>query len=252
MKPPMPDAIPRLLSLPALLTFCLVISGCREGTTTTSSARWSSDPAADALARRQWAIAKLQAEGVPTLASLPVIENTAQAKLRSKEEVVRRAIALWAVYRRAKGFRAGLGEDIIANHDFTPAERAFLSSPSPPKSDRNNFSWRCEALYVLLWSAGLTASLDQPTALTSIPELQRILSQGPEQLLAKAKPRSVHEILDQADLIYRYHWAVRNAKLEGQPPPAGLSADVIVERHHALNWLIGYMDQAWDDVSTDT
>jgi hypothetical protein len=24
------------------------------------------------------------------------------------------------------------------------------------------------------------------------------------------------------------------------------------ERHYALNWLIGYLEQAWDDVSTDT
>ncbi|MGO7286211.1 DUF4272 domain-containing protein, partial [Rhizobium ruizarguesonis] len=24
------------------------------------------------------------------------------------------------------------------------------------------------------------------------------------------------------------------------------------ERHYALNWLTGYMDQDWDDISTDT
>ena len=28
--------------------------------------------------------------------------------------------------------------------------------------------------------------------------------------------------------------------------------DVVIERHHALNWLIGYENQQWDDVSTDT
>ncbi|MDR2636809.1 MAG: DUF4272 domain-containing protein [Zoogloeaceae bacterium] len=27
---------------------------------------------------------------------------------------------------------------------------------------------------------------------------------------------------------------------------------VTMERHYALNWLIGYMDQEWDDISTDT
>ncbi|MCR9246223.1 MAG: DUF4272 domain-containing protein [bacterium] len=26
----------------------------------------------------------------------------------------------------------------------------------------------------------------------------------------------------------------------------------LAERHYALNWLIGYRNQAWDDVSTDT
>jgi len=27
---------------------------------------------------------------------------------------------------------------------------------------------------------------------------------------------------------------------------------VTLERHYALNWLIGYMEQEWDDISTDT
>jgi hypothetical protein len=27
---------------------------------------------------------------------------------------------------------------------------------------------------------------------------------------------------------------------------------VVYERHYALNWLTGYMDQDWDDISTDT
>jgi hypothetical protein len=31
-----------------------------------------------------------------------------------------------------------------------------------------------------------------------------------------------------------------------------LHPGVAQERHHALNWLIGYMDQEWDKVSTDT
>nr|WP_246762835.1 DUF4272 domain-containing protein [Rhizobium sp. NZLR1] len=26
----------------------------------------------------------------------------------------------------------------------------------------------------------------------------------------------------------------------------------VYARHYALNWLIGYMDQDWDDISTDT
>jgi Domain of unknown function (DUF4272) len=27
---------------------------------------------------------------------------------------------------------------------------------------------------------------------------------------------------------------------------------VVYERHYALNWLMNYLGQAWDDVSTDT
>jgi hypothetical protein len=53
-------------------------------------------------------------------------------------------------------------------------------------------------------------------------------------------------------MIYRYHWATVEAHMREQPMPAGLDNDVIMERHTALNWLIGYMDQPWDDVTTDT
>ena len=58
--------------------------------------------------------------------------------------------------------------------------------------------------------------------------------------------------LRQADLIYRYHWAVTNARLKGQRAPAALDPGVTQERHHALNWLIGYNEQDCDHVSTDT
>ena len=60
------------------------------------------------------------------------------------------------------------------------------------------------------------------------------------------------EVLDQADLIYRYHWAVVDANLKGKLPPGKLDGGVTMERHYALNWLIGYFDQEWDDISTDT
>ena len=73
-----------------------------------------------------------------------------------------------------------------------------------------------------------------------------------KQFINGSKLRPLHEILEQADRIYRYHWAVVNARLKGAKPPAGLDPGVTLERHHALNWLIGYLDQAWDDVSTDT
>jgi hypothetical protein len=40
--------------------------------------------------------------------------------------------------------------------------------------------------------------------------------------------------------------------MKQQSPPAGLHPGVLYERHYALNWLIGYCDQEWDEVTTDT
>jgi len=58
--------------------------------------------------------------------------------------------------------------------------------------------------------------------------------------------------LNEAELIYRYHWAVVDARDNGNVTPSEIDSNVVLERHYTLNWLIGYMDQQWDDVSTDT
>ena len=48
------------------------------------------------------------------------------------------------------------------------------------------------------------------------------------------------------------HWAVVDARLRGQDAPSQIEAGIVYERHYALNWLIGYFGQDWDNVKTDT
>jgi hypothetical protein len=73
----------------------------------------------------------------------------------------------------------------------------------------------------------------------------------PEAFVQHARLRPLGAVLDETDMIYRLHWAVRQAQLDGGVPPASLNPGVVTERHHALNWLTRYEDQ-WDDVTTDT
>jgi hypothetical protein len=95
--------------------------------------------------------------------------------------------------------------------------------------------------------------LDYPSSICDVPRAVEILTCASiEQFIKKAELRPLSEILDEADLIYRYSWAVVDARVNGQPPPANLNQGVVYERHYALNWLIGYMDQDWDEVTTDT
>jgi hypothetical protein len=58
--------------------------------------------------------------------------------------------------------------------------------------------------------------------------------------------------MDMSDLIYRLHWAVRDATLSGKKPPGRLNPSVVYEWHYGVNWLTCYEDQEWDEVSTDT
>ena len=54
-----------------------------------------------------------------------------------------------------------------------------------------------------------------------------------------------------ADFYYRLHWAAIELRIKGKKSEL-LDEGVIRERHRALNWLIGYLNQEWDDVTTDT
>lgn len=211
----------------------------------------------EATERKARSVAVLEAEGVPLIDHLPVIETGAQSLRRDREQVIRRAVALTIVAVKGETGDHALAEHLVAQFGaegfFTPAEQAFMDDPAPDAHSRIQFTWRYEGVHVMLWALGITGDLGRPDAIVDVPLLAETLRDlGTEGLRARADLRPKAEILDAADLIYRYHWAVVEARLQGQPAPARLDPGVVLERHHALNWLIGYRGQDWDDVSTDT
>lgn len=220
---------------------------------------WQPSPAdiEEMEARKRRSIERLIAEGVPYIEHLPTIEPSSIVTLRSRDEVVRRTACLYAVMaagrlKDAIEIRRSLQERGLWSA-LSPREVDFLEG-SMADQDCRQMSWRIEAAVPLLWHVGWIEALPRPEAEigagTPIDFLQRLDTAAVMQSFTE---RSKAEVLDEADLIYRYHWATRDAQLKGRPPPAGLDYDVIMERHHALNWLINYNDGAeWDDVTTDT
>ena len=210
---------------------------------------------AEAIDRRLRSETILQAEGVPFLATLPVIETAAEAPQRSKEEVALRTLCLQLVAAKGGGLRDEVVEGILEDYELrphlTPEELAFVLDNSPSQHDRTKFSWRHEAAWTLLWALGFVPHLGKPTQICDVDfAASTMMERTTSRFIDESDLRPIADILDQADLIYRYHWAVRNARIKGQQIPAGLDAGVTAERHYALNWLV--LEQAWDDVSTDT
>jgi len=212
-----------------------------------------------ALERKQRSESILQIEGVPFITHLPVIEGEEMAQMRSLEEVAWRAMALNIVAVKGEGLEQERVLEIIRQykleHACTPKEREFIFNDEPSKHDRIQFTWRYECYWVLFWALSYIEELGRPDQICDVPRAVRVVIDRPtaEQFIADAKLRNVSEILDMADLIYRYDWACVDARLNERLAPAGLDCGVVMERHHALNWLVGYADSAeWDDVSIDT
>jgi hypothetical protein len=150
--------------------------------------------------------------------------------------------------------------DVVEKHlhargvleDLTANERAFLAKVRPSEQDRGPFTWQYECAHVLLWAMGYVDALGPPTTYCTAQGVGAILApRSLVELIKGAKFRSSNELFDEADVIFRYHWAARNSSLRGEEPPVGLIEPVCYYRHYALNWLT---DSAadWDNVDTST
>lgn len=212
---------------------------------------------AEAVARRDRSHTRLEAEKVPINRHLPVLEDSREALRRSPEEVAVRALALLAVSMKASGAPEevwrGFTRDFGLEKNFTSEEADFMADPDPDDHDKQQLSWRLEAACTLLWAIGRLEKLDRPeeecTANQVMPLVRNVDRAG---FIAAAKLRPIGDILDQADLIYRYRWALVDIQVGGKPVPDWLSGDIAVERHHAFNWLVMNPAEDWDDVPLDT
>jgi hypothetical protein len=197
---------------------------------------------------------------------LPIIEATADTRQwQAAEAVARRCLILAGVQAVALGREAqrviawlqreGLWPDVSRD------EQSFLSQPSVDRALQNALTWRAEALWTLWWALGIAEKLSWPPGECDLgdvldrpsgPQVPWIGDDTPA-FVTSCVLRAAAEILDETDLIYRVHWAVREAALRRRLVPAGVDPDVVVERHYALNWLIRrYGVNDWDDVDTST
>jgi hypothetical protein len=211
----------------------------------------------EAQARKDRSITILKTEKVPYIEHLPPIETEADSTRRTTEQVAIRAMALCIVAVKGEGLEQDIIDKLVKEYSlasaFTPHEKEFINNPKPTQHDRVQFAWRYECFWVMLWALGYIDELGRPDTICDVQLAVSIIREnGRDGFLKNAKLRPQSELLNAADLIYRYHWAVVDARINQRDAPAGLDGGIVMERHHALNWLIGYMDQEWDDVATDT
>src|SRR5262245_2565874 len=216
----------------------------------------SPNPTAAQLARKSRSIAIVKGMGLPWIEHLPVIEDDTQTKPRTPDEVASRCLATAFCAVKGESNDQKLIDRLVKQYSarpfFSPAEQKFVENLYPSRQELADFAWRYECVHVFLWALGYLPKLNSPSEIANVGhDIAIIRDKGPQHFMKDAKLRPLSEILDQADLYYRVHWAAVELRAKGQHN-AKIDEEIIMERHRALNWLIRYMNQAWDDVTTDT
>ena len=188
--------------------------------------------------RKDISIEILKSQGVPFIDHLPLRYETG--------EVIARAICSFAAIMCACTIRDNgelTDEDKQGTKDFldnrfgcldklTRMERRVIEGEAS-YDEAVNMGWKYESLWALLWAMGLVKELDFPKDICDCNFVMKTFS---GDFSERVKMRGTDEILQALDLIYRYHWACVNARVNGTKS-AGLDEEVVMERRGGLEWL---------------
>lgn len=217
----------------------------------------------EALNRKMNSISILQQQGIPYIDELPPLPSSYDIVGKTYDEVAKRAIVLCICCNYAS--------DIVSNKKkkYIKESKKFFNKLLDRYNVKNimtneeqelfekgnhdiavQISWQFEGCAVLLWTLGLLNYLNYPDTLVNPDELTGIVSScnNYSEFVQKCAFRSVEEILDLADLTYRYNWYCVDAQIEGEEPK--INPEIVVERYRALKWLL--TDEKWDKVDINT
>lgn len=202
----------------------------------------------------------LERENIKINKHLPCIESEAETTIRSAKEIAERVSVL--AVTNLVAFNSISPEeaiDYLQNYKLwelvTEGEKEFLTNPTEDKKMYE--TWKCEGIWTLMWALKKVDTLDFPNEFCNLENISAenypvAKDKDPFEFINTVNEvRSKKEILDAADLYYRYNWACVDERIKGRQIE-NINPGIVYERQYALNWLIHYMDQDWDDVTCDT
>jgi hypothetical protein len=215
---------------------------------------------------------ELERRKVPTLSYRLHIDDDEETTLREPAEVACRLLVLSAVTYVADGGDRQKVRGLIERKEVwphvSPEERQLLEADELDSDVARNLLWRLEGLWVMAWALG-ELELPWPAGFCEVPRLNGIVTscESRPDFVGGAQLRPKTEILDGLQLTLLQHWAIRDAFVHQRDIPVDLdwagaaemmpvrgcpTTGVVAERHHALNWLVRFGDDDWDDVDTPT
>jgi hypothetical protein len=210
------------------------------------------EPSDGVLPRKLRSEAHLAQLNIPVDTDLPPLPSAWSSPVRAPEAIAARAICLCLCAAKAEGLEAAVVADLVIDFGvgryLRPPETAFLYGQSDSESLARRFQWGYEACGVLLWTLGRLDALQDPVARSNPQEIAGIITGAGSIDGLAGVAREAEEILDAADLTYRFLAVCRQAGPPYQQVPGGVICAVVHQRQHAFQWLLDPERLHWEDV----
>jgi len=185
--------------------------------------------------------------------------ETDDDEFRTPLACAQRCIILYGIVSASRGEDRGKIISWLKNEKLweyvSNEEMVFLESNTPSEQQITNATWRVEALHLLLWALNkvdFAKNLSETCDVEIVKSVCNFYLTNTKNFLESPRLRDESEIYDLNELIYNSHWEVRDAQINNKAIPDDLDSSVVEEKHYAINWLMGYCGQEWDEISTDT
>lgn len=215
-------------------------------------------------AERKERTEKLLAEkGIGINPNLPLTEPASEIKLKSPDDICKRAIAALLSTQVGIELSEQHNEDaasFVKLIDYFGVRECLnfrekkLINGTASQQDITDVVWEYECYWALVWALGLIDDISDASGICDCLAAIRLVSKRSsfEDFKSKCKLRSKDEILDMLDLYYRFHWAVvQHEHIDSSCPIGDLMGDVVFERRRGLEWLISDKDD-WHDIELNT
>ena len=206
---------------------------------------------------------RLKEMGIAYNEWLPLVESAEDVRLRSIEDICRRAVTcLLSIqlscdiaqgeYEESKQLFSKLLEKYSVNNYLIEKERKLFDG-SYSEQDAVDIAWTYEAYWSLVWALNLIDDISDASEICDCQKAIDLVSRCEtlEEFQHQCHLRDVDEILDMLDLFYRYDWACTEKRLNPDTPIGNLNPEVVVERRRGLEWLISEKDD-WFDIPLNT
>lgn len=221
--------------------------------------------------RREKTIEQLKKQGIAYNPYLPLLPSGESVKLKSTEEVKKRALACMLSIQLACSIRNGdnYAEALlfvleygrkwnISIEDFLPKEKVLIHNKHTKDDSTVELSgqvitdivWTYEVYWALIWAMDLISDKELVNV-SKICNTERAMAISALIPPLSGYIRNVEKILDKLDLFYCYHWACVENSLRPETKIGNLNPEVVVERRRGLEWLISE-EKDWNDISLDT